>query len=793
MNEGGLLEISSVVNNTGGTIDVAPGTGFSDVLFSQIQGGVVRLDGGTLGLEGYVTDVTFEGAVTLGGTQQQVDFDNAAFAGLDGTSPGTLFVTGPSAEATFGPIFLNDAPSQTLDNATIFIGNAAGAPDELAYEGTITLGPHLIIDAVGTAGLSQLTGYGTLINQGTIIVGGDGDVLAAPNTTGTFVNQGTIDLETGGTFAVTVHGTIGGLGDILLDGGVLELLGTVLNSGSILDVAPGGLLGDAILGGTIAGGTVSDGGGTLTYAGGTLAGVTTIGTLDLATRTSTLTVTGGVTVQGTAGGDGVIAITGTGSTLVVGDTETLNGVLIHIGNASTFDGPEAMLLADAGLTLGATATLVDDVAGGKAALQFAAYNGTIVNAGTIVVSGSGASLLLAPLDYNAAYPPSSPDFANTGTVVIGPDATFNLFDNANLASLGSIVNAGTLELGGSYTNAGVYTVTAGATLLLDGAFTGGTIDATGGAVQLANADLTNVIVTAPTVTITAAASGITFAGTTALDAPGGGPTALVTDAGFGDISLGANYTLDDILLTYATTGLSTALIPGAYESATLGSAATFDVAGAGNALYLVGQFDIVQQSDFDPGTIVNHGTILVGAGAELVDEVTSFSNLGTIALAPGSNFDLGFYSALGPTDLGTVIGSGATFALGGTDDLGGGTFDLSAISTFSNLHLSGTLADGTLLEQGGTFTPIVGAVLANMTVERAGDHDRRRAHRRAVHPGRRDVQLRQPHGECRHRPCRRQRHACPVQRHVDGILGRRHPRAGPVGAWRRQHHQHADL
>ena len=171
----------------------------------------------------------------------------------------------------------------------------------------------------------------------------------------TLNNAGLIDVSAG-SLSIE-YGTFNNTGSVNVDGGVLNLFGTVTtaglsgittsddgtvvingeldNTGATLDVGTGSALGTPGFG-TILGGTVHDTGSGLLTQGGTLDGVTYQGVLTLAGNGQSLFVEGGLTLETEAGGQpGSIDLSGaTNSSITLLDSETLNDATLNFGAGS---------------------------------------------------------------------------------------------------------------------------------------------------------------------------------------------------------------------------------------------------------------------------------------------------------------------------------------------------------------------------------------------------------------------------------------------------------------------------
>jgi hypothetical protein len=314
-------------------------------------------------------------------------------------------------------------------------------------------------------------------------------------------------------------------------GGTVNLIGTLLNTGQ--SFALDGTTGSWVLaGGTIQGGTVTESGGAqllLTSQGGTLNAVTFNGSLSLSGGSNvSLTVAGNFTLNGSIDiGGATLLDYGTLTFTIPSDLESVTGASIAFGYSQynriltssvpvTF-GKKVLIHGQSGGIVGAfvnNGTISADVAGGTIFMEqhdwtndgtveataggnLIAWPGTNDTSGTLtggkwIASNGSLELLGANIVTNAA------------TIILsGPTGSFEDYDHDALANLssnassgqliirggyhqilvGSLINAGQIEIlfGGSLNVGGVYTQTAGSTLLSSGTLIANpTVDIEGG-------------------------------------------------------------------------------------------------------------------------------------------------------------------------------------------------------------------------------------------------------------------------------------------------------------------------
>jgi len=658
---GGTAQLlPGTITNSAGTITTEAGS----ILYLQadVVGGTIIADGGQMIAQGgTLAGVTYEGTLDLSAANSSLTLTGGtSFTGTGGSGRATINFNGPAFQSSY----LYVLGTATLDNATIDIGNGGYGQNSLVNQdiaGTgaiLTLGPNLTLDQVGvTAALtsSDLAGDG-IVNEGTIIAGYSGGTFTIDATN--FTNDGSIIVSNGGFIDLTGAPTAALINSITKSGGVVQV-GGVVNGGTIL--APTGGVGGV---------------------GGTLAGVTYEGTLDLRASNSSLTLTGGTSFTGTGGsGRATIKFNGPAfqsSYLYVLGTATLDNATIDIGNGGY--GYNHLVNQDTAgtgaiLTLGPNLTL--DQVGATAALDGGSYAGDgIVNEGTIIAAVSGSTFYV-----------DATNFTNDGSMVVSNGAFIALEGAPTAVLINSIIKSG-----------GV--------VQIGGVVTGGTILAPTGGVGGAGGTLTAVTYEG-TLDLSAANSSLTLTGGTSFTGVGGSGRATID---FNGPAFQSSYlyvlgtaTLDNATLDIGNAGygynhLFNEDAAGAGAILTLGPSLTLALAGPGAVL---------NSSDLAGDGIVNEGTIIAGyAGGTFFIDATNFTNDGTMVVSNGGFMALegaptatlinSITKSGGLVQIGGVVNGGTILApTGGVGGAGGtlvgatyeGTLDLSAAN--SSLTLTG--------------------------------------------------------------------------------------------------------
>jgi hypothetical protein len=386
--QGNTIYIDGTLTNTGQTLNV--GTGLASLVLAYdgtIAGGTIVDQGSGLKFQGgTLNGVTYDGTMDLSANSSYFYAVNGlTMHAVNGGSPGTLSLTGVGDTVYF-------EGNQTLDNATITLGSAAGGYADYIYNydtdntgSVLTLGPNTIVN-VNTPYYAYLysTGYNVagdgIVNQGTINVqGASGSSLYIQ--TYNFTNQGTIHVASGdtlylqsGTLTNTASGVISGDGTTVYfysfgnfsnsgtlnltnsaihlygtystaqlsllgagQGNTIYIDGTLTNTGHTLNVGPGTGLPSVVLAsdGTIDGGTIVDQGSGLKFQGGTLNGVTYDGTMDLSANSSYFYAINGLTMHAVNGsGPGMLNLTGVSDTVYFEGNQTIDNATINLGSVA---------------------------------------------------------------------------------------------------------------------------------------------------------------------------------------------------------------------------------------------------------------------------------------------------------------------------------------------------------------------------------------------------------------------------------------------------------------------------
>ena len=503
---GGVINLKGTLDNTGGTLALDTSTGSWNLSGGTLTGSALATANGTS-----------LAATNLGGTLSGLTL-GATVAGQ--AEPGTLSVVSGGLSISNGLTLASNTVvvvqagggislvgNQTVGGTGAFAFTGQGG--NLGVFGALTLGPGVTVHGSGG---SLFISSGSLTNQGTIAADGGGTVtvgsagfsltnaaggtLAANGGTlsldGTWSNAGQIVVNNS-TLNLFGSFTTAGLGSYTRSGGVINLHGTLDNTGAALalSTATGSW---NLAGGTINGGALATADGTTlaaTNIGGTLSGLTLGATVaGQAEPGNVSVVSGGVSFSNglTLANNTVVQIgdTSFGGEVDLVGTETLGG-----SGAFAFAGVSGTLSVQGAVTLGPGVT-VHGTSG-----TLVVTSGTLTNRGTIAADGGGTITL------NVGSGGTSWSNAAGGTLAAN-GGTLSL--NSAWSNAGQIVvNNSTLNLGGSFTTAGLGSYTrsfgvinltgildnTGATLALNsatgswnlagGTITGGTVSTSGNA------------------------------------------------------------------------------------------------------------------------------------------------------------------------------------------------------------------------------------------------------------------------------------------------------------------------
>ena len=392
-------------------------------------------------------------------------------ATLDGEIGGTGTLSLANATETNFTLYGN---TTEIDTGTVTLQSGgqlgAGATDEatlsILADATFTLAGNLWL---GNPNAND-TGTATILNSGTLQATGTDDIWHTNLTsTGTLTSNGYLGLFY--QFA-TLGGTINGTGEVSLQENFSLAGGTAISVATFENDASGTLLGNV----TDTGIWLNDTGATLTLNG------------------DTLTLSGGGSLSGLIGGPGVLAFTGSATTIESGGAITATSLTLAgassltLAENLTYGGifsaagatSASIALGTNTLTLSGPTTL--DPTSGSLALDGA---GTLALGGTATVGevsvGGSATLLASGAETQNAFVTLG-DATGSGTLAISAAGTWNVATVAGIRVSGhgdAVVNDGLFEkisltgaskIAADFTNNGTVEVTSGS-LVFTGGFT----------------------------------------------------------------------------------------------------------------------------------------------------------------------------------------------------------------------------------------------------------------------------------------------------------------------------------
>ncbi len=803
-NTGTTLALTAATGNwvlaggtiTGGTVSVAGGSRLivtsSD--YNNTLAGVTLLDPSNasqpvlaLDMTGYNAGVTITGNLTLSNTQ--VDLRAAAYLNFLGAnqsltgSGAVLFADGDTRNG----LLSSDGHTLTIGSGILVHGNGG---------------------VVGYSGYWQGSTAVTVVNQGTISADAGGSVYVGGGSANAWLNQGTLTAANGGTLlpngiggsnptgqaitanggSVNLSGSWANAGPISETGGTLSLSGSWVNTGAITSTNAttnlGGTFTLATLGSftrsggtvnldgtltntgttlaltaatgswTLAGGTIQ--GGTVSVAGGadllvsssdynnTLAGVTLLDpsnasqpvlALDMTGYNAGVTITGNLTLSNTQVDLRAAAylnflganqsLTGSGAVLFAdGDTRngllssdghTLtigSGILVHgnggvVGYSGYWQGSTAVTVVNQG-TISADAGGSVYVGGGSANAWLNQGTLTAANGGTLLPNGTGGSnptgqaitanggsvnlsgswANAGPISETGGTLSLSGSWVNTGAIT-STNATTNLGGTFTLAQLGSFTRSGgTVNLDGTLTNTGTtlaLTAATGNWVLAGGTITGGTVSVAGGSrLIVTSSDYNN-----------------TLAGVTLLDPSNASQPVLALDmTGYNaGVTITGNLTLSNTQVDLRAAAYLNFL--GANQSLTGSGAVLFADGDTRNGLLSSDGHTLTIGS----GILVHGNGGVVGySGYWQGSTAVTVVNQGTISADAGGSVYVGGGSANAWLNQGTLTAAnGGTLLPNGT---GGSNPTGQAITANGgSVNLSGSWANaGPISETGGTLS-----------------------------------------------------------------------------------------
>ncbi|MFC7398203.1 autotransporter-associated beta strand repeat-containing protein [Chelatococcus sp. GCM10030263] len=678
-----------------------PGAGYTVTIAAELTGTteLVKSDLGTLVLTG---TNTYTGGTAIDGGTLRISSD----ANLGDAAGGLRFDNGTlntTADITSGRIV-------TLDGAGTFLADAGTTA---TFTGDMTGAGALTKDGAGTlvvAGDASHSG-GTTITAGTLQVG---DGATSGSLVGNVINNGTLALNR--SDEVTFAGLVSGTGDLqqigtgttILTGDSTYTGGTTIASGTLQlgnggtsgsitgDVANDGTLvvnrSDALtLDGVISGSgdlQQSGTGTTILTGDSTYTGGTTIasGTLQLGDGGTSGSITGDVTNNGTLVFNRSDAVTFAGVISGSGDLRHIGDGITTLTATNTYSGGTAI---DGGTLRISTDANLGDAAGGLS------FNGGTLNTTADVASGR--------------------DVALAGAGIFLTDAGTSTTLTGGISGAGALTKdgAGTLVVAGDASHSGGTTITAGTLQVGDGA-TSGTLAG----------DVTNNGTLAFNRSDDVTFAGV-VSGTGDLQQIGTGTTILTSDS-----SYTGGTTIASGTLQLGDGGTSGSITGDVTNNGTLAfdrsDAVTFDglITGTGGVNQIgAGMTTLTADNAYAGPTDIQAGTLLVNGdqsgatGLTSVESGATLGGMGTLggdvtvsdggAISPGSSGD-----APGTLTVnGNVALSGASvlnYNFGQANVPGGAFNDL--LTVHGDLTLDGILNVTTTV--GGSFDPGIYRVIS---------------------------------------------------------------------------------
>jgi fibronectin-binding autotransporter adhesin len=641
-----------------------------------------------------ITNEATTATLTLSGTVKA----NGTAATLSVLS-GSVTISGVISETFGGSMSVRTTNSGDIDNPTILRLTAQNT-----YSGGTFIDGGTILFSGSTGGANPtLNALGT----GTVhlgkVGGGGGDATLLAILAGTINNSIIVEAGNGiltlGTTANsgTYTGTILLNGDLTVtDPVTLTLSGLISGSGSLTKIGAGALLLNNASS-TYSGGTILNAGTLVLGANSVVnSGVLTSGPIG----TATLTLNGGILRSDSATARTIFNNINLSGSITLGESgggATGTGALIFDG--TSLNTPSTVtLLSNATLTTLVAVTINDVITGnfsltkaGASTLTLGAantYNGTVVNAGTLLLTGSGTlglttgSLTITggTLNLNGTTQTVGALIGTGGTILnngAGP-VTFTIGNGGGSGTYSGViangtgglaltkVGTGTETLSGANSYTGATLVSAGILNIQSatglGMIAGGTTVSSGATLQLQSAG-----------TLTIGAEALTISGTGAAGQNG----ALVNVSGTvnygGLLTLAGSTTISSDAGTLNLTNVGTIT----------GSGFNLTLTGAGNG-------SISSIIGTTTGTLTKFGT-----GTWTLSGANTYSGITTIAE--------------GTLSVATIGNSGASSNLGsnGTINIGSGTttgaLRYTGTGTTSNkvINLNGTTG-GAIIDQSGT-------------------------------------------------------------------------------------------
>ena len=669
---GGILQLSTGVNNTGGTIKADGGTVINSAsisggtLTSTTVAGTVLETSGT----GALSNVTISSGSTYA-------TPNGSTTNISGSivNQGSLTVAGGAGNNGFLQITNNTTLS---GGGTVQLSTAAGGGDAFIQQ---------------SGGSFTLTNSDNTIEGGGII--GNGGI--------TLVNNATVNANASGQ-ALLLDGSPVTNTHLLeaTNSGTLNLDTAITNTGGTISASGGGTVNNF---GTITGGTLS-GGGTLQTASGQTA---TLSNVTIGTGSTYATPNGSATnINGAIVNQGTLAVAGgagnNGALLVNGATTLSGGGTVQLTTAP--GGGDAFIEQSGGSF---TLTNSDNTIEGTGIIG----NGglTFINNATVNATSSTQALTLngsGGVTNNSLLEASSGGTLNIETGITNTGASITANSGGTVNNF-STITGGTLSGGGTFQTSGTAT-------LSNVTISSGTTYAT------PNGTSTNIngaMVNQGALTVAGGAGNngaLLVNGNTTLS--GGGSVQLSTASGGGDAFIeqsGGSFTLTNSNNTLEGAGV----IGNGGLTLVNQVSGTVNANAAGQTLLLNGSGNVQNQGLLEA---TNTGTLQINnvvnnAGANIT------ANNGTVLLA-GATIQAGSLNTASGGTIETAAGSNATLDGRSVIDGGQGTLTnngnyVGALGSATNIE--GTIANpGSITINGGAGQNTVLQIVGNTTLSGTG-------------------------------------------------------------------------
>ncbi|MEX2307004.1 MAG: hypothetical protein WD738_05400 [Pirellulales bacterium] len=599
---------------------------------------------------------------------------------------------GTGTAAATGTVNIHGSDSTLVQSvaSTLTVGTAAAGIGAINIGttidgGTLSTGTGtLTINATGTVTIGSGANTGTLDANGDINI--NGGLLQRANSTSTFnwASGKTMTIQNGGRFSVegAYTTTLNAMYNITGSGSMLEITGSpanlLLTNGAEIHVSSGGHLAVSSAQGLGIGGPGGDGVLTVDGSGSTVTSPNGLFN-NWGVTGGNATVTFSNDATGVFNGQISLALAGAAADVMIQSGADLSAGGLHLASNG---GSATLNIQGSGSTFAQTDT--DTIIVGHASTGAA-----VINIGT---TASGAAFTsTGMLTINATGEVNIGSGANTGTLNANGDVTINggvltrgssgTFELQSGKTM-TIQNSGNASFAGSYNTANnaIYNVTGGGSILET--LGAGSLHIGNGAQMSVNSGgvvssaITSFIGTNGDGTLIVDGSGSTANGLIATWA-GGGFTANVTFSNgavgnFGSTSLANDSTTGTTanvdVLSGADLNLSGSLSLAANGGAT--TSATLDIQGSGSSVVQTGVSSVTVGHASEGTATINIGTTDSGATFDTGDGPLTINATGTVNVGSGAN-------------TGTLITEGVTINGGQLNRAQGSVFGLDAGRTLA--------------------------------------------------------------------------------------------------------------